>query len=282
MMALPVVSDGDGQFRVDNVAPGRYSIAVAPQTGTGMSGQSSPFDVINQDVTGVEVRAVKGATVSGVVALDQNQDPSILAELMQFQLQVFAQGGSGGGAASAQTVPLNADGSFNVTGLPAGTVRLSLFAQDPALQGAFKLLRTELGGVPQPRGIVVNAGDQVTGVRLVAAYADGIVEGVVKVLNGALTPGSRIFARLSSTQGQGQGPGGLGANVDERGHFLIQNVPAGLYNLTVSVNDQARRGGQPQQPPVKSQQPVTVTEGQVSNITVVLDLGQHAPPAPGQ
>jgi hypothetical protein len=263
-------------------------ISLSPQTSNGMSGQSSSFQVINQDVTGVIVQAVSGASLTGFVALDGNQDPSILSELMQFQVQIFVQGsGNAANAASMQTVPLNPDGSFQFSGLPAGNARLSLMPQDATLQGAFKLLRTELNGVQEPRGIPLNLGDQVGGVRLVAAYADGTVEGTVKFQNGTLQPGARVFARLtpSGQQAQGRGANLGAANVDSRGNFIIENVPAGSYNLTVTVfNPQAGRRGQrqqTQQPPVSTQQQVIVNEGQVSNVTAVLDLGQNqAPPTP--
>ncbi|HKC63933.1 MAG TPA: carboxypeptidase-like regulatory domain-containing protein [Pyrinomonadaceae bacterium] len=289
MMALPIVSDSAGTFRLDNVPPGRYMISVAPQSGTNMWGQSQPFDVINQDVNGVEVKATIGANVSGVVTLEGNQDPSILAELMQFQVEAFVQSGDGRGggfggfaAASAQTVPLNTDGTFQVNGLPSGNVRLALMPQDSSLQGAFKILRIERDGTQQNRGITVNSGDQITGVRIVAAYADGTVEGLVKFQNGTPAPGTRVFARLSSsTPGQGRG-GNLGAaNVDQRGHFLIQNVPPGSYNLVVTAFAQGgrRRNQQPQpQTPVTAQQQVNVSEGQVTSVTVSLDLGQNNPP----
>jgi hypothetical protein len=276
LITLPVTSDGNGLFRLDNVAPGRYVISVAPQTGNGMSGQSAPFDVIDQDVKNVEIRAVNGASLSGFVALDGNPDPSIQAQLSQFQVTVYVQGGSSPG--SGQVVPLNADSSFSVTGLPAGTVRLQLMAQDPSLQGAFKLLRVERNGTPQPQGITVNAGDQVTGIRLVAAYADGIVQGTVKFQNGTPDPSMRIFAMLG---GQGAQTGGGGANVDSRGHFLIQNVPAGNYTLTVRSMGPGMRRGSQQQPPPSSQQPVTVTEGQITTVNLTLDLGQATPPPPG-
>ena len=283
LLTLPVFSDGAGQFRVDNVPAGRYMVSLSPQTSNGMSGQSAPFDVINQDVTGVVVQAVSGASLSGSVALEGTQDPTILSELLQFQVQVFVQGSAGvANAASVQAVPLGADGSFQLGGLPAGTVRLSLMAQDSSLQGAFKLLRTELNGAAQPRGIPVSPGLQVSGVRLVAAYADGIVEGTVKIQNGTLAPGARVFARLASAGQQGRGANLGAAGVDSRGHFLIQNVPAGSYNLIVSVFNQPGRRGQRQPPPVSAQQQVVVTEGQVTSVTAVLDLGQNqtTPPAP--
>src|SRR5205085_7869508 len=96
-------------------------------------------------------------------------------ELLQFQVQVFVQGsGNAGNAASVQTVPLNEDGSFQFGGLPAGTVRLALVAQDATLRGAFKLLRTEMNGAAQARGIPVTPGQQLSGVRLVTAYAAGV------------------------------------------------------------------------------------------------------------
>lgn len=292
LVTLPIVSDSNGQFRVDNVPPGRYQISLSPQMNTtSLWGQSQQFDVINQDVIGVEVRAMLGASLSGVVTLDGNQDPTILAELMQFQVSVFVQppgNGGGGGfggfasaaAASAQTIPLGGDGSFQFSGLPTGTARLNIMPQDSSLQGAFKILRIERDSTQQTRGIAVNSGDQITGVRIVAAYADGTVQGVVKFQNGTLTPGSRVFARLSST-GQARG-GNLGiANVDQRGNFLMQNVPPGTYTLIVSVNTPGRRRGtqtQPQTQAPTTQQQITVSEGQVTNVTVSLDLGQTAPP----
>ena len=291
LMSLPVVSDSNGQFRIDNVPAGKYQIAVAPQSGAGMFGQSSPFDVINQDVTGIQVSAIKGASLSGVVGLDANQqqDPSILGELLQFQVQVFvtAAGNRGFGgaeaAASAQTVPLNGDGSFQVNGLPAGTARLSLMAQDPTLQGAFKLLRIERSGAVQARGVTVNSGDNITDVRLVAAYADAIVIGQVKMQNGTLPAGSRVFARLAPV-GQGRGvPNGGMANVDERGNFLIQNVPAGNYTVIVNAVVPGQGGGRGRGRGPGSvtsvPQPVTAIEGQTANVSVVLDLGQ-SPPSP--
>jgi hypothetical protein len=282
LMSLPVVSDSNGQFRIDNMPPGRYQVAVAPQSGAGMFGQSAPFDVVNQDVTGIQVSAIRGASLAGVVTLDGDlQDPSILGDLFQFQVQVFVQSsgnrGFGGAeaAASAQTVPLNGDGTFQVNGLPAGVAMLSLMAQDPSLQGEFKLLRIERTGA-QMRGVTVNSGDNITDVRLVAAYADAIVIGQVQMQNGTLPPGSRVFARLSPVgQGGGRGAPNQGmANVDERGRFLIQNVPAGNYNLIVNamVPGQGRGRGQ-----VSAQQAVTAIEGQVANVTVALDLGQNPP-----
>jgi hypothetical protein len=152
-------------------------------------------------------------------------------------------------------------------------------AQDPSLQGVFKLLRVERNGAPQPQGITVNAGDQVTGIRLVAAYADGIVQGTVKFQNGTPDPSMRIFAMLN--QGAQSREMANGANVDSRGHFLIQNVPAGNYTLTVSAMGPGMRRGRQQQPPASAQQPVTVTEGQITTVTLTLDLGHGTPPAPG-
>ncbi len=276
-LPVPAISDAAGQFRVDNIPPGQYVLSVAPQAGGGATGQSAPFTVIDKDVNNVVIQTVSSASVSGVVALEGlQQDPSILAELLQFQVQAFVQGTAA--AASAQTVPVNPDGTFLVSGLPAGTVILSLVASDGDMQGAFKLLRTEVNGVAQPRGIPVNAGDQVSGVRLVAAYADGIVTGTVTYQNGAPPPGSLVVARLVAA-GQG-GRANLGvANVDERGRFVIQDVPAGAYNLVVSLS--ARPAGRGQRPtPITAQQQVTVTEGQVTNVSATLDLSKLAQPTP--
>jgi len=164
-----------------------------------------------------------------VVALDGNFDQSIQSELMQFQVQVFVQG-NGGAASGSCLCPDNSSKfrwQLSSHRLPAGSVRLTLAAQDPALQGAFKVLRIERDNVSQQRGITVNSGDQVTGVKIVAAYADGIVQGTVTFQNGTLPAGSRVFASLTPT-GQTRGFVG-GSNVDSRGHFLIQTCRGHIY-----------------------------------------------------
>lgn len=289
LMSLPIVSDSSGQFRIDNLPAGRYQVSVAPQSGAGLFGQSAPFDVINQDVTGIQISAVQGASLSGVVGLDTNQqqDPLLLGELMQFQVQVFVQANGGRGfggaemAASAQTVPINPDGTFQVNGLPAGTARLQLVAQDPSLQGAFKLLRVERTGAVQNRGVTVKSGDNITDVRLVAAYADATISGQVKFQNGPLQPGAWVSASLSAVgQGQGRGirNGGM-ADVDDRGRFVIQNVPAGAYTLVVTANLPGQGGGRGRggRSRITAQQTVNAIEGQIANVAVTLDLGQTPP-----
>src|SRR6185295_15159937 len=93
MMPLPIVSDSAGQFRLENLPAGKYQLSVNPQSGAGMFGQSAAFDIIDQDVKDIQVLAVKGASLSGMIGLEANQqqDPSILGELLQFQVQVFVQ-----------------------------------------------------------------------------------------------------------------------------------------------------------------------------------------------
>ena len=108
--------------------------------------------------------------------------------------------------------------------------------------------------------------------RLVAAYADGIIQGVVNIKNGTLPSGSFVSARLALAN--------LGvAHVDARGHFLLQNVPPGSYTLTVTalLSPPSRPRGQ-RPSTVSARQQIVVSEGQVSNVTIVLDLGQNPPP----
>jgi hypothetical protein len=57
------------------------------------------------------------------------------------------------------------------------------------------------------------------------------------------------------------------AQVDARGHFLIEAVPPGVYELSLSIF------GVPSIPGRNVKQQVTVQEGVVNDVVVTIDLG---------
>jgi hypothetical protein len=59
-------------------------------------------------------------------------------------------------------------------------------------------------------------------------------------------------------------------NLDSRGHFLIEGLAAGSYEINVNANVPGRRT-------LSVKQPISVTEGTVSDVVVVLDLKAPAP-----
>src|SRR5262249_58606838 len=89
---------------------------------------------------------------------------------------------------------LNADGSFYIKGMQSGKVKLSLVI-NPRV-GAFFVKRVEHNGAPQPDGIEIGPGENLSNVRIVVVYANLTLRGEVKIIGGefASSPGVRVKA----------------------------------------------------------------------------------------
>jgi Carboxypeptidase regulatory-like domain len=59
------VSNGKGDFRLDNLMPGKYAVFMLPQANNDVWAEATPFEILDQDVTGLIVKAQKGAMITG-------------------------------------------------------------------------------------------------------------------------------------------------------------------------------------------------------------------------
>jgi protocatechuate 3,4-dioxygenase beta subunit len=263
------VSNAQGDFVFDGLAPGRYGVFLYPNQNAEMRAEALTFDIVDQDVGMITIKLTKGSTVSGVIVFE-HEDKKAYARLLQFQLrgQVSAPPGSTGMLQSAMT-PISPDGSFRLVGLPAGPLNFWL---SPAIGGSppkgFFITRIEHNGVVVPT-LEIKEGDQLIGVRVFVGYGSASLRGVVNVDRGLLPEGARMFARLVKP---GQTNTVAQAMADARGHFLMEGIPAGVYELSVMFADPGRRM---QAPPVKQQ--VTVQDGVVTDVSVTLELPQPKP-----
>ena len=259
-------SNSQGDFRLENVTPGKYAVFIAPQAGSEVRADAAFFEVIDQDVNGLLLKTLKGLSVSGTVVLDGTYDKSVFAKLAQLRVRAYVRNELSG---SGQESPINSDGSFRVGGLVAGTANFWLgVVQDGRPPVSFAIVRVERDGVVQPHGVEIKTGEQVSGVTLVVSYGTGTIRGEVKWENGLLPPGARVnlwLKKLSDTESN-VGP----YNLDSRGHFLIEGLAAGSYEINVNANVPGRRT-------LSVKQPISVTEGTVSDVVVVLDLKAPAP-----
>src|SRR5262249_8831714 len=155
-----------------------YSVSVAIGGGEYYSDEVF-FDVTDQDVTGLEVRARRAASLSGVVVIEGVGDPSIPADLSHLHILAFRQAGGPGTGVNAE-----ADGGFRIPGLPPDKIRIRI-SSITQLQ-RFSLLGIERDGVRLPDGIEVAAGEQVKGLRLIVTYGAGVVRGQVQISGGTL------------------------------------------------------------------------------------------------
>lgn len=225
-------SDVNGKFKLEGLRPGRYVVFTINNGVSKSSTYSEPaaFEIADADVSGIEIKVRRGATINGIAVIESNSDPAVVAQLQTFQVYAFVEQKESS-APSYSTSAIAADGSFNFTGLAPGRAYMGIQGF-PAPPKGFTLVRTEYEGVPQPEGIELSAGAQLSGVRLVFAYGSGVVRGTVTITNGPLPDGTTLVMMLRSVSGQPR-QFHRQSELDARLQFVIENVPPGDYEVVV-------------------------------------------------
>jgi hypothetical protein len=230
-------SNARGEFQTDGFAPGRYAAYASPNPQEPTEFYSDPvfFEVADADVSGLVVKLKRGATVSGVVAIEGVADRAAAAQMLS-AVRVYPRLEMGRQQMTVpvptRTVSVNPDGSFRVTGLSPG--KLSLGTMSEAVKG-LTTTRVELNGASVMGGFDVTEGAQVTGVRVVMTYGTATVVGQTSFVNGTLPHGARVMATARMVS---QTPGASFARsveVDGRGYFRIEGLPAGEYDVRLHV-----------------------------------------------
>ena len=261
------VTNANGEFRLENVTPGKYTIFTAESDGSDVPAASVTFDVVDRDVTDLLIKTTKGGSLSGVVVLDGNEKASTAAS----RLRICATAQSKDSTfTNPPSSAVGQDGSFRIDGVRSGPASLWLcFAGNKREQ--FEIQRVERNGIPQSETINVKERELVTGIRVVVKYLKltGSIRGQVKVEDGELPPLSQLSLslwpldenlepkRTSSIESP---------HLDARGRFLAEGLPAGTYRLSVYVYAPGRTSGTAD---VKTQE-VTVTDDTVTEVTLII------------
>jgi len=262
----PTTSNTSGDFVIEGLIPGKYGVFLYPNQNNELRAETINFDVVDDDVSGLTLRLIKGASLAGVVVLE-NADKTAAEKFSQIVMRAFVDGPGGGGSFgnSAQS-PISPDGSFRLAGLPGGVIIVQLAAMGgPMPAKGFSIARVERDGVPvSPGGVEIKEGEQVTGLRVVVAYGNATIRGLVKLENGPLPQGARIYVRVNRP---GQPFSGMRPPpVDARGHFLLEGVPPGVYEVSASIMGQ----GPSRIRPVTRE--VNVTGGGVTDVIITMEL----------
>ena len=264
-------SNSQGNFVATGLIPGKYGVAMFANQNTGLRIEPLTFDIIDQDVNGITVKLIQGASLSGVVVLEP-ANPAALATFPQIQLRAGTAG-----LDFTTTSPIGPNGSFLLAGLPGGIANVTVGSATSSMPAkGFTLVRVEHNGAVV-RGIPIKEGEQLTGLRVVLTYGNATLRGVVEVENGTLPGGARIWINLLKA-GERPGPSNIRPyQVDARGHFLIEGVPGGTYEVRATVV------ATPQlQPPRLARREITLQDGVATDITLTIDMSApvNAPPKP--
>jgi len=229
-------SGPNGEFRVFGLLPGKYTLFTRSRFNSGFVGEPLIFDVSEGDASGIELKVRRStASISGMVVIVGTNDPKVLAKLSQVNIfaEVHLADPKFQSPAEIEMFPVkaNADGSFRINGLPAGKTRISI---GMGAETGLKIARIEHNGAPADKGIEIDAGEQVTGFRIVLHYGALTLHGEVKVVGGTLPDGYRIEVDARGTD-QSMPYDGW-ALVDARGRFVIENLGPGEYEIRLIVD----------------------------------------------
>lgn len=265
---LPVNSRGE--FRIDGLEPGRYGIFVSSQFGGGGNIYSDPvfFEVVDSDVSDLEVKAIRGLSMTGVVLTDGIANKDMLAQLGTLIISANVSSPNKPQTSSRGSSRIEADGSFQISGLRSGRAGLYIYAAGNQSLRGLSIAKIEQDGVDVTKTLEIQPSQSVSGLRVFVIVGTGAIRGTVAFEGGAVPPDLRIFVR---TRREGAANFGGGAQLDARGHFLISNLAAGTYEVDLQLlSNQSVPSSQRPTPPQK--QFVSVADDAETEVTFRVDL----------
>jgi protocatechuate 3,4-dioxygenase beta subunit len=264
-----------GEFRFASVAPGNYKLeasSIGPITATGGSQfYSDPlaFEVESTNVDKLDIKAHRGAGISGVVIVESADERDSLDRYGQLVLMALVIDPASKSVSSANSV-VGPDGSFRLGGLKPGRVTLRTFSISPRRPG---VLRIERSGVELPPKFEIQDKEEITGLRVILTPAIGIIRGRVTIQGGSLPRGAETTASARPLNADPLHPGDFDDNfsvdVSSDGSFVIENVTPGTYEVRVSSSVPGQSGSR-----VTSAQTVTVSGNTPVEIELVLDMNR--------
>jgi protocatechuate 3,4-dioxygenase beta subunit len=275
-------TNSQGEFRLEGLPPGRYLLMI--NSANAFVGNSSaqkyycdplPFEVLDSDLTNLELKAQRGLSISGVVVPDGITDKTLLARISKLMVNASLESPP----TDIRTFPrnsfsrVNPDGSFLIEGLPPGKVTLDLSGYSGPESEGFSTTRIEYNGPVPNRRIELTAGQSVSGVKIYVTFGSGAIRGQVKVEGGTLPAEAFLYISVNR---QG-GPVQFSGQVDARGRFLIKGIPPGNYEVVLRLLSlgslQLPRGFQRQQ-----RQTITLVDGVDTEVLFNVDLsGKDVP-----
>ena len=263
-------SDSNGEFKLEGATPGSYKLVIFSHS----DWRADPltFDVIDRDLTGLEIKAMRGASLAGVVVVE-NSDNKAAPKLSDLLVFATVPNLSTPDYAPINPIQVNPDGSFKIPGLTAGMNRLHLRRRINSPLSLLEIAGVEQNGVRQSGDVNLKDGEQVTGLRIVARVValTGAIRGQVKFANGEPLPAGRIIVSIrrlkenssKSRREEMSSP----PEVDSHGRFLIERLAAGIYEISVTM---VPLGAHALDHVAREQ--VIVNENGVSEVTVTLKL----------
>jgi protocatechuate 3,4-dioxygenase beta subunit len=263
-LSTGAVSNKDGEFKFENLPPGKYAVFVDVPPDSDWRSEYERFEVIDRDVTGLIIKTIKGTSASGVIVLEGTDDKTIHERLWKARLYAHVLSPDFASTSTSSST-INQNGGFRLGGLQAGVLSFGINAR------RFYVVRVERAGVAQPQGIELKDREQITGLRVIVNYASGAIQGVVKVNGGPIPANGQVDV---SVKRLGDLPTASSSfndstRVDARGQFFSEGLLSGTYEVTAAYAPDTRTRWS------RVSQQVIVTSGAVANVTLSVDTNAN-------
>jgi len=260
-------SDAQGGFRFEGLPPNHYAAFVIKESESKYYSDLAPFDIVDADVSGLEIKTRRGSSINGIAVLEGLPDRDAAEKLAGLGIRAFIQSTEPGAPFSSPS-KIAADGSFRITGLRAGKLKLSIDGYPPPK--GYALTRVDRDGVEQRNGAFdITAGEEVSGVRVTISYGTAVIRGQLKITGKAFPQAAWFSVRLKLAGSESTRPD-WSTEADDRGRFLFEGLPPGDYELIVTGYIDVPGAPASKLPEVKKR--VTVSNEGEAEITIVIDL----------
>ena len=227
-------SNADGEFKFENVLPGKYAVYVETEHNSEILTNPLPFEVTDHDITGLVLKTVKGASISGVVVLESNDEKTANKKLGE--LHVFALIENGDDYSQGNTVVrLQPDGSFRLNGLRAGNAQIEVSSMTAYGSRDLSVIRIERDGMVQTGKINIKEGEHVQGIRLIVKHLTSAIRGQVKIEGGELPSSARMYISITFLDDNDPNRSSRNEEPDARRRFFAQGLAAGRYEVKANV-----------------------------------------------
>jgi hypothetical protein len=267
-LVLQATAGPTGSFQIPQVPPGDYSIVARAGSGAATLWGSGSVSVSGADITGVAIAAEPGATVSGRVRFDSAtlKPPADLTRvrvmLVPAEVLALKPGTPIRTLAFTAAVPLRADGSFEISGVPPGSFELRFNPIDAAAWWGRSAI---LGERDLFDGLIDVGRASMTDVVVTFTDKRSELSGTLQTSTGA--PASDVFVvayatnpalwGLRARRVQAVRPG-----VD--GRFSIKDLPPGDYYLSAVTDVEQEELQEPKflEELVKASIKISIAEGE--------------------
>jgi protocatechuate 3,4-dioxygenase beta subunit len=266
------ITGSDGGFRLIGLRPGQYRLSIRPNREEGIEWYSDDLtiEVADEDVSGIELKAHRGASISGVVMVAGANDPKLLGTFTDAYVSANSrQSGHLSGVNAGSRI--GTDGGFRLMGLRPGEFLLRA-STDMNSRRRLTIQRVEVAGQPVLGYIELKEAQSISDARIVMEYGDGVARGQVKFQNGE-PPRNVCFYVTTERRGEcAECQTSFYAPVSAGGQYTLEGLPPGEYELTLYARS-CGAGDQPRIAPMKHA--IRVANGVEARADFIIDLNKR-------